>query len=184
VFPEGALLFAGFWGTAAGVVAIYVALFLLARREVTLRPRRLGWFAVIILGIRVAIMMFGDPLDKPVDIGLVDTVLTGFVVAGAAGLLPCGRVWLFKTEFQTLRNQLQTACSGLFLACAEPLPGHFQFTAKAGTWRLRIIGISKRVQLVVLPRVAGPGKVTLLVQWLSKQYPGPVPSVHIVLKKE
>jgi hypothetical protein len=170
---------AGFWGSATGVLAVYVGLFIVTRRDVTLRPRRLGWLAVIVLGIRLALLLFGEPLETPIDVGLM-----GIAVAGATGLLPCARVWLFRAQAETLRQQLQTACAGLFLGLDEPMPGRFQFTAKAGTWRLRMVELSKRVQLVVLPRVAGPGKVTLLVQWLSKQYPGPVPRVHIVLKKE
>jgi hypothetical protein len=179
VFHEGDLLLAVFWGIAIGLVTFYIALFLITRREVTLRPQRLGFLAVIVLIIRLVIMVFGFPIETPVDI-----VLTGIVVAGAVGLLLCGRTWLFRTDSQTLRKNLQGACTGLFLNCAEPQPGRFQFTAKAETWRLHMIGITHGVQLVVLPRVVGPGKVTLLVQWLSKEYPGPVPRVHIVLKKE
>jgi hypothetical protein len=76
------------------------------------------------------------------------------------------------------------ACSRLFLNCSESQPGDFALTAKERTWRLRIVKLSHRVQLVILPAAAGPGKVSLLVQWFSKQYPGPVPRFHIVLKQE
>jgi hypothetical protein len=191
VFPDWPPLLTVFWTATLSALAAYVLLFI-ARREVALRMRRLGWSAAVVLVIRLGISVPGYANDAG-DVPLTpvaaaslapDFALTVVAAVSAAALLPCGRIWLCRAEARTLQQQLHTACAGLFLGYDEPAPGRFQFTAKAGTWRLRMVSITKGVQLLVLPRVAGPGKVMLLVQWLAKQYPGPVPRIHIVLKKE
>jgi hypothetical protein len=179
VFPEGSFALAGLWWGAAVVWAVYFALFLLAHRPVTLRLLRLGGLALVVAGLRLLLIPCGDSLANPLDIGL--TVLT---VLGGVVLWCCGRVWLARAEATMLREQIHTACRGLFLEYSEPRTGHLLLAARGGTWRLRLVGLSPRVQLVVLPPVTGPSKAALLLHWLSKQYPGPVPRLHIVLKKE
>jgi hypothetical protein len=177
VFPEGFLL-VWFWLIAAGTTAAYVFLFLCSRRQVSLRLRRMGCWLLVLLGSRLGIVLLGYPLTTQLDIGL-----TACAFVGAWGFL-MPRIWLIRAETQTLRQEIQTACAGLFLEFTEPLPGHWLLISKARSWPLRLINLGRNLQLIVLPRASGPGKVTLLVQWLSKQYPGPVPRLHIVLKKE
>jgi hypothetical protein len=99
----------------------------------------------------------------------------------ALALLAARRVWLVRETAETLREQIQTVCRGLFLAVQEARPGRLQLAAR-GEPALRLRRLTPRVQLLVLCRVAGPGKVALLCDWLAKQYPGPVPRVRIVLK--
>jgi len=179
VSPEGSLRLVGLWSSAAVALAAYLALFFLAHRPVTLRLRRLGGLALVIAGVRLTLVPLGDSLANRTDIGL-----TGIALLGGVGLWLGGRVWLVRGETAVLREEVRMACDGLFLECAEPRAGLFVFTTKVGTWRLRLLALSRRMQLVVLPRVDVPSKVALLVQWLSKQYPGPVPRLHIVLRKE
>jgi hypothetical protein len=179
VFPEDQLLLAAFWVSAAGVLGGYVTLFLLARRPVTLRLGRLEWFFLAVLGARLGIILLGYPLETAADM-----VLFGATLLAAVGCRMGSRVWLVRAKADTLREQLETACRGLFLGCAEPHPGHFAFTAKGGTWHLRMVRLGQRLLVVVLPRAVVPGKIALLVHWLSKQYPGPLPRFHINLVKE
>jgi hypothetical protein len=176
VFADG--LLAGFWGGAAVLVGGYVALFLLARRPVSLQLRRLGWLFLAVL-VLCLVLLLCSPAPGPFDLALA-----GVALVGGVALWSAGRVWVLRAEAAVLREQIQTACRGLFLELAESKPGLFLLTAKANTWPLRVIGLGRRLQLVVVPRVAGPSKAGLLVHWLSMQYPGPVPRIHIVLRKE
>jgi hypothetical protein len=179
VFPEELVWLAVFWWVATGVLAVYLALFLLARRPVALRLGRLEWFALTVIVFRLGMVLMGYPLEA-----LADMTWFGITLLAAVALRFGSRAWLVRAEAGTLREQIETACRGLFLECAEPAPGEFVFTHKGNRWRLCVRGFGKQTQLVILPRVVGPGKVALLVHWLSKQYPGPIPRIRIVLKKE
>jgi hypothetical protein len=167
------------WGAAAGLAVLYVLLFLLARRPVSLRPPRLGWPALAVFVVRIGLIPLGCPVTS-----LLDGVLLAAAGLAGVGLTPAQRLWLLRAEAPGLREQIETACRGLFLQFAEAAPGRFTLTAKAGTWHLRTLPLSRRVQLIVLPRAEGPGKLALLLHWLSKQYPGPVPRLHFTLDKE
>src|SRR5262249_29141207 len=104
-------------------------------------------------------------------------------LAGAAALALVRRWWLFKAPQGVLREQLRAACRALFLEHAEPGAREGTFTAKGQSWRLRLVGRGRRLQVGGLPGVQGPGKAALLLEWLGKQSPGPVPRVRIVLKE-
>jgi hypothetical protein len=175
---DGSVVLAGFWCGAAAVLMAYVALFLLSRRATALRLGRLGWLALAVAGLRLVLALVHPPTTA------LDWALSGTALGSGLALRLGARAWLVRAEAETLRLQIQTACRGLFLGCAEAEPGRVHLTAKAGSWQLRIMRISQRLQLVCLPHVAGPGKAALLVHWLSKQYPGPVPRIRVVLKKE
>jgi hypothetical protein len=173
VFPDG------LWWGAAAVLAAYTLLFLLTRRPVSLRPRRLGCLVLVAGGLRLILLLCGYPLER-----FGEQILTGAVLLSGVALLLSARIWLLRVAREALREQIEMACRGLFLECKEPAPGDFHLSARGKTWRLRMVSLSRRTQLILLPRVTEPGKVALLVQWLSKQYPGPVPKIHIKLKKE
>jgi hypothetical protein len=175
---DGSVVLAGFWWGVAGILAVYITLFLLSRRPAALRLGRLGWLALTVVGLRLVLGLVYPPAAP------LDWALSGTVLASGLALRLGARVWLVREEAATLRQQIETACRGLFLGCTEAQPGHLLLTAKAGTWPLRIVRISPRLQLVRVPHVAGPGKAALLVHWLAKQYPGPVPRIRVVLKKE
>jgi hypothetical protein len=132
-----------------------------------------------VFSVRIGLLAGGYPLAS-----VLDQVLTGFALCAAIGLGLVARAWLVRAESATLREQIETACRGLFLQCTEAGAGDFRLTAKTGVWHLRTFALSHRMQLVLLPRPGGPGKMSLLLQWLSKQYPGPVPRVRISFNKE
>jgi hypothetical protein len=176
--PQRAVLW-GFWPAAGVLLAGYVGLFLAARRPVSLRPGRLAAFAAAALAARLLLLALGASWAGPLDLALA-----AGSAAGAAGLLLARGNWLLRAEADALRQQLQYAGRGLFLPHAEPSPGLLVFTAKGSSWRLRLTELGRRLQRVGLPRPPVTGKMALLVHWLSKQYPGPVPRLRITLTKE
>lgn len=163
------------WATVAAGLG-YIALFLLARRPVSLRAARLGGIAAAALVLRL-ILTAWHPLAGA-DRGLVVMLLLA-----AVALRWGSRVWLVRATMAALRAQIEEACRRLFLACEAPAPGRFLLTARGDGRRLRVLTLGHRLQLVVLPRAAGHGKAALLVRWLSKQYPGPLPVMRRVLKE-
>jgi hypothetical protein len=169
--PHGTL-----WLAGAGAVGGYVLLFALARRPVTLRLPRLGGLLATIVILRLLLIVLGLPLEDELELAV--TVLAGVV---AVALLLARGVWLLRTTAEELREQIQTACRGLFLDVKELRPGHLELAAP-GAPALRLWKLARRVQLLVYCRATGPGKVALLRKWLTKQFPGPVPRLRFVLK--
>jgi hypothetical protein len=163
------------WIAGAAVVGGYVLLFLAARRPVSLRLPRLGGLLATLAVLRLALIAAGTSLDSVGE--TIGTTLTGIA---ALALLLARRVWIVRATAAELREQVETVCRGLFLG-AEATPSRLQLAA-SGKPVLRLVKLAPRMQLLVLPRVAGPGKVALLCNWLAKQYPGPVPRVRIILK--
>jgi hypothetical protein len=165
------------WGTAA-TGALITGLFLAARRPVALRLGRLSWLIGLAVVGRLVLIATGHPLTEGWD-----WMLTGAALLAAIGLRLAASVWLVRAEAGDLRRQIEEACRRLFLACEEPQPGRFRLTAHSETQELRLAPVSRRLQLVRLPRSAARGKIALLVEWLSKQYPGPLPRLRRVLKE-
>ncbi len=165
------------WAAGGVVVGGYVLLFLFAQRPVTLRLARAGWLLAILVGLRLLAMLAGVPLQGPLEVPL--TVLLG---VAAVALLSAKRIWLVRATAEELREQIETVCRGLFLGVHEPRPGRLLLSAQ-GEPALRLRKLVSRVQVLVLCRVAGPGKVALLCSWLAKNYPGPVPRIRIVLQR-
>ncbi len=179
MFPGRVPLVAGYWIAAAAVGTVYLLLFVLTSRLVSLRPRRLGVYVLVVLAGRLALVAAGRPAPAlPEAVGGIVGLVAGVL------LVRCERWWLLRAEAGVLRAQVEGACRGLFLECTEPAPGRLVLTAKGRSHSLRLIALSRRLQAALVPPTKGPGKVALFVAWLSKQYPGPVPRIRVVLKKE
>jgi hypothetical protein len=164
-----------FWAAAVAPGG-YLLLFVLARRPVALRPARLGGLLAGLAGLRLVLAAAGVPLQ-----GSPEVIGTAVLGGAAMALALARRAWLVRATGQELREQIRTACRGLFLGVQETPVGRLQLVALGkptiGLWRL-----AARVQLMVLCRAPGPGKIALLCGWLAKQYPGPVPRLRIILK--
>jgi len=167
----------GLWLAAAGAAALCVPLFLLARRPVAVRLGRLRGLVLAVLGLRLALLV-SYPLETALD-----ACFSALALLSLAGLWLGARTWLLRATAERVREQIETGCRGLFLPCAEPERGRFVLTAKGIATELRMRSLGTRLQLLQVPRPAGQGKVELLIQWLSKQYPGPAPRVTLVLKR-
>jgi hypothetical protein len=48
---------------------------------------------------------------------------------------------------------------------------------------LRAVSIASGIQLLVLPYPPPQGKIGLLLNWLERQYPGPLPRPRVVLRR-
>ena len=105
------------------------------------------------------------------------------LLAAGAGLLLAGRVWIVRAPLDVLQDQVREARGRLFLTCDESSSRCWTLTCKQRTCHIRYRRLGARFSLVLMPRASGHDKVTLLVDWLAKQYPGPVPRIHIVLKE-
>jgi hypothetical protein len=156
----------------------YLALFLLAHRPVALRLGSAGWMVLTMLALRSGLVAAGYRLEVGPD-----TMLAGTALFVGVSLRMGARIWLVRAAAEDLREQIQSTARGLFLECEEPRRGCFLLTARGMTSPLRMLEVGRRMMLVILPRSAGQGKVALLIRWLSKQYSGPVPRVHRVLKR-
>jgi hypothetical protein len=165
-----------FWAAGAVAAGGYLLLFVLARRPVALRPARVGGLLAGLVGLRLVLAVAGVPLQGSPEV--IGTAVLGWA-AVAPALAP--RAWLVRATGEELREQIQTACRGLFLGLEEAQAGRLRLAAPGnptiGLWRL-----AARVQLMVLCRAPGPGKIALLCGWLANQYPGPVPRLRIILK--
>jgi hypothetical protein len=164
------------WVMAALLLGGYTLLFLAARRPVAVRPARVASLLGVVVALRLLLLACGSFPTMSLDLAL--TILAALLAGGLALLR---RVWLVRSGGEELRRHIQTACRGLFLEVQEPQPGRLRLTARGEHW-LRLIPLTGRLQLLVLCRARGSGKVPLLLNWLSRQYPGPVPRIRIVLK--
>jgi hypothetical protein len=163
------------WVSVAVVLSVYLLLFAAARRPVSLRPGRLALLLSGAVLVRVLMATCGDELLWPLDGGL--TVLA---LAGAGVLAAIRRFWLVRVTNHELREDLVLACRGLLLGLDEPLP-HMLLVSARTEHRLFLGRFGPRLQCLLLCRRPAAGKVRLLVDWLAKQYPGPVPRVRITL---
>ncbi len=163
------------WAVLAGALAAYLLAFAL-RREVSLRPARLAVLAAAAGTARLLLTALGYPVAWPVDGGL--TIL---LLASIVGLLAARRFWLVRATEEAVRVRIQSACGGLFLPLAEPVAGRLVVTARGQEHRLLLVRLGQELQGLVLCPRPDRGKVRLLVDWLAKQYPGPVPRVRITL---
>ena len=170
---------AGLWWVVAALLLVDLALLAAAQRPVALRLWRIGVLCVVALVVRTLGWWVGFAVQSPVELALMAAAL-----AGAVLLLFSGRVWLVRDDLPHFRQQVETAARRLFLTCEESPPGRFEFPTGADpTCELRVMVLLPRLLLVVLPRAQRHSKIALLRQWFAKQYSGPIPRLHIVLKR-
>jgi hypothetical protein len=174
----------GLYWASAGAAGGYLALFLLSRRPCALRLGRLGWLTMAVVLLRFGLVLAGYPYLGSAM--LIDSVAlaVGVVLLGLGMVAMDSYVWLVRAKAVDLSEQIQAACAGLFLDCEELRPGLFLLRSKGETRRLQMVCLGPRMLILLLPRQGRLGKVRLLVQWLFKQYAGPIPRVTIVLRKE
>jgi hypothetical protein len=162
----------GLWVTAALVC------FALARPNTALHSRSVGVSAAVALvGYVVLLLLDTRPF------GSAELVL--FVLLLLLTLLRWAswELWLVRADVAAVEAQIATGCEGLFIRW-ERLPGQgVRLTARGDESRIRLRPLGGRLTWVILPRPPGRGKVTLLVNWLAKQYPGPFPRPRIHLQR-
>jgi hypothetical protein len=167
------------WWVALGVLLVLTLLVGCRRRPVKIRLVSFGWWALIFVALRCLSAVVGDPVEAPEEWwGLTATLAAGGI------LCLCQRVWVVSASRETLCDQVQWGCQILFLHYTKSTTRTFLLTHKDVTQRLRLVALSRRWQVVILPKRRDSAKMALLVDWLSKQYSGPLPRFRIVLNKE
>ena len=165
-------------GIAIGAIAAYLLLFLFATKPVSLRCGRLGWILLALPAARGVMLLAGSPPQLGIEASLAAVVI--LIVLTRKWI---ARVWIVRTTSADFWERIDIASRGLFLKCEERTDGRRVLRAGEQSAELTMKTIGKRFQCVFLPPSGVHGKLTLLVDWLAKQYPGPVPRVRIVLKK-
>jgi hypothetical protein len=165
------------WAGVGLWIGIPLALFVGSTVPVSLRSRSVGRSAAIALIGYVALLLVDARAFRGAEL-----VLFYFLLLLALLLLSGSEWWLVRADAATVQERIATGCAGLFLTC-EPLSGiGVRLTARGVESRLRLVPLGKRLTGVTLPRPGGKGKVALLVNWLTKQYPGSLPRLRIRLK--
>jgi hypothetical protein len=162
---------------AIGAIVAYLSLFLFTTRPVSLRCGRLGWILLAFPAARGVMLLTGSTPQLWSEASWAMVVIVIVLTRKWST-----RVWIVRTTATDVRERIETACRGLFLKIEEPADGRYRLTVGEQSVDLRLMTIGKRFQCVLLPSAGAHGKLSLLVDWLAKQYPGPVPPVRIVLK--
>jgi hypothetical protein len=165
------------WWGGIGYGLLYCGIFLATSRSVSLRAARLAWIGFALILLRLGLVALGFRLLPGIDL-----IMLGAAVSGAVILRLAARCWLVRATSEEVQENIITACRGLLLGCEE-LPGYFIFTVRGMERKLRVIRMASRIQLLILPQHGGQSKTALLIEWLSKQYPGPIPRLKIVFKR-
>lgn len=164
------------WVIFAVALAMYLLL-AVVRQNVSLRPARLGALA--------AAAVVGRAMLLPASsIGLWELLPLGACAVVAAVAPFANRIWLVRESLDEFRRRFDDACRGLRLEPRLSSPHRVELVERQQVHSLRMSSLSKGWLLIHLPRATRPSKVALLVDWLSKQYPGPVPRIHIHLSRE
>ena len=164
---------------ASGAIALYMTLFVFAAQPVSVRFSRLADMMLLVTAVRAGMILVGFPFEPTVDMSLA-LIAIGLLVSRRQ----MDRAWLVRIPAGDVGRRIATGCHRLFLEYEEQADGRFVFTAGGTTSQLRLFAIGKRLQLILLPPSNGHAKVTLLASWLAKQFPGPVPRIKIVFRKD
>jgi hypothetical protein len=160
-----------------GAITAYLLLFLVTTRPVSLRCGRLGWILLALPAARGVMLLAGSPPQLSIEASLATVVI--LIVLTRKWI---ARVWIVRTTTADFWEGLENACRGLFLKCDERTDARCRLRAGEQSAELMMKTIGGRFQCILLPPLSVHAKLTLLVDWLAKQYPGPVPRVRIILK--
>jgi len=163
------------WSLFAAAVAAYLLL-AMWRNDVSLRPLRLGSFAAAAVIARLLLV-------PALAIGWWEWIAVAVCLIAVAAAYWARQSWLIHADANVFRERLDDACRGLRLEIREVTPGRLELVERQQSSRLGMTVLLPACLLVQLPRPARPSKVALLVDWLAKQYPGPVPRIHIRLSR-
>jgi hypothetical protein len=164
------------WSLFAGAAVTYL-LMAMWRKDVSLRPLRLGSIASAAVIARFLLVV-------ALAMAWWEWIAVALCLILVAAAHWTRQSWLIHADPREFRQRMDDACRGLRLEQREPSPGRLELVDRQQTSWLGVTVLFPAWLLVQLPRAARPSKVALLVDWLAKQYPGPVPRIHIRLSRE
>lgn len=170
---------AGLWTFVAGAVAVPAALFVFARRRVGLRLERARWVVAAVVAVRAALI----PAGYPMEIHALLLTLAAVLVIFTQQFHRADRIWLVRASRDEAHGQIVGACRRLFLECHTDVPDQYALISRdGGVGEIRVRRLATG-HLLLMIRGGRQGKSRLLLNWLGKQYPGPWPRPHIILKR-
>jgi hypothetical protein len=165
------------WGGVALAVALTAGCFALARPQTALHSRSVGAGAAgALLGYVALLLLDAHSFQRP------ELVLFVFLLLPALLLLVDWDLWLVRADVAAVVAQIAAGCDGLFIQQVRE-PGGVRLAARGVESHIRLGTLGPRLTWMVLPRPRARGKVTLLVNWLANQYPGPFPRPRIRLQR-
>ena len=160
-------------------IAVYLAFFLLARRPTAIRVSRIGKLIVLLItfGTLLTFLVAGsdDPLNWPLTISCL---VTGIC------LWPLSQILLVRLAADQFQELIHTGSTRLLLACETTGSRHLTLTGRTRTASIHSFAIAPRILITVMPAAHLRDKITLLVHWLPKVLPGPLPRIRIALKRK
>jgi hypothetical protein len=158
---------------------VYVVFFLLARRPTAIRCSRIGKLIVLLITFSTLLTFVvagsDDPLNWPLTISCL--------VAGIC-LWPLSQIFLVRLATDQFQELVHTGSARLLLACETTGSRHVSLTGRTRSASIRSFPVAPRILIAVMPAAHPRDKITLLIRWLPKVLPGPLPRLRIVLKKK
>ena len=155
-------------------LVIYLLFFLLAQRPTAVRCTRIGQLIVLLTSSTILGMEFDNQASWLLRIS--------FLVVGIC-LWSLSRLSLVRLTINQYQNLVQTGSARLLLPCDSTESRHLDLTDRTRNASIHLYPIAPRIILAVTPPAHIQDKITLLVQWLPKVLPGPLPRLRIALKK-
>src|SRR5262249_29420229 len=90
--------------------------------------------------------------------------------------------YLVRARADEVRAELEEACRRLFISKEEPQPDVLLLGTRGIVISVRLVRMGL-CTLILFPRPPGPGKLTLLFDWLSKRSTGPIPRIRVSLNR-
>ena len=159
-------------------LALYVMLFILARRPVALTWGRIGKCLVVVSTLgAVPLLLVGQAVPFSV------LTVPGVCLVVGCLLWPFCGSQLVRISHDGYLDLVRSGSKRLLLRIDEDNANRIVLIERQRTETLRVTRLSRRVLFARLPSVKSHDKITLLVRWLLKSFHGPLPRVRIVLKK-
>jgi hypothetical protein len=155
-------------------LVVYLLFFLLAQRPTAVRCSRIGQLIVLLTSSTSLVMDFDNQASWLLSIS--------FLVVGIC-LWSLSRISLVRLTTDQYQALIQTGSARLLLTCETTRSRHLVLTDRTRTASIHLYPIAPRILVAVTPPAHIQDKITLLVQWLPKVLPGPLPRLRIALKK-
>ena len=158
---------------------VYVVFFLLARRPTAIRCSRIGQLIVLLITFS-ALLTFvvtgsHDSVNWPLTIS--------FLLAGIC-LCLLSQIFLVRLTADQFQALVHTGSARLLLVCETTGARHVTLTGRSRTATVRSFPVAPRILIAFMPVAHPRDKIALLIHWLPKVLPGPLPRIRIVLKKK
>ena len=158
-------------------LVIYVIFFLLARRPTAIRISRVGQIITVLIGITYLLSMVVSKwrLDWP-----------PLLVCLGLGLLlwSLPRTWFVRLAAADYIDLTTSACGRLLLPSSQTKPREITLESRTRNAVIYIYRLTPKLLVTRLPSPKPHDKITLLVHWLGKALPGPLPRLKIKLKRK